>query len=115
MQQNKILPDTFIGSPKRTFFSTSRHQSKMNLIRALNKLKRNFKFFNAQSVMNKLAELHYLLRGESNQYDIICVTESWLSDNVSVCLFVADTSYSIFVVIKMVEREEVQPSLFMLL
>ena len=74
MQQNKIVSDNLIGSPKRTFFSTSRHQSKINLIRAFNKIKCNFKFFNARSEMNKLAELHYLLRGVSNQNDIICVT-----------------------------------------
>ncbi len=36
------------------------------------------RYFNAQSVCNKLPELHVLLL--SGEVDIVCICESWLSD-----------------------------------
>ena len=38
--------------------------------------------FNAQSIVNKLPELHYIMY--SCDFDVICITETWLNkDNVS--------------------------------
>lgn len=35
--------------------------------------------FNARSIVNKLCELHYVLYSEN--YDIVCITETWLHSN----------------------------------
>lgn len=38
---------------------------------------------NARSLKNKLADLHYVLYGENNSYDIISFCETWLNNTVS--------------------------------
>lgn len=37
--------------------------------------------FNARSIVNKLCELHYVLYSEN--YDIVCITETWLHSNIN--------------------------------
>ena len=39
--------------------------------------------FNARSLVNKLPEVHELLYHQRTDIDIFCVTESWLSDDIS--------------------------------
>lgn len=50
--------------------------------------------FNAQSIKNKLNELHYLLHLSS--FDIICITETWLNDTVPDNIIIDSSSYSVF-------------------
>ena len=53
-------------------------------------------YFNAQSFINKLSELHGLLDNTLVHYDVICVTETWLNDCFVDSLFVARSKYKIF-------------------
>ena len=49
--------------------------------------------FNAQSVKNKLNELHHLIH--TSKYDIICVTETWLNDTVPDNIITDTSKYSV--------------------
>ncbi len=56
-----------------------------------------FVFQLPHSLCNKLAEFHDLLEGKSDvNYDIICVSETWLSDNFSDSLLINNCSFSVF-------------------
>ena len=50
-------------------------------------------YFNAQSLLNKLKSLHSLLL--SQNFDIICVTETWLKDTILDSVLIHNTPYSI--------------------
>ena len=51
-------------------------------------------YFNARSLLNKLAELHFLLN--SDAYDIIAVVETWLNDKFDDVLMVRNSQFRIF-------------------
>lgn len=50
--------------------------------------------FNARSLVNKVQDLHCLLA--SHRYDVVCVTETWLRDDVDDCILIGGTEYSIY-------------------
>ena len=50
--------------------------------------------FNARSVKNKLPELHYFLN--ELKPDILCITETWLNDNIPDSLITGDSNYAVF-------------------
>jgi hypothetical protein len=54
----------------------------------------NCKYFNAQSLRNKLSSFHDLLYG--SDFNIICITESWLCKNFSNGLLDPRGLYTIF-------------------
>jgi hypothetical protein len=49
--------------------------------------------FNARSINNKLSDLHYLLYAKS--FDVICITESWLNNNVVAGLIDPECQYTV--------------------
>ena len=51
-------------------------------------------YFNARSLSNKLNSLTLLLNSE--KYDIIFITETWLSDNIFDSEIIKNSNYSIF-------------------
>ena len=51
---------------------------------------------NARSLKNKFSELHELLYGGSEAYDIVCITESWLNSTVSDSMLDPNNEYIIF-------------------
>lgn len=51
-------------------------------------------YFNAQSLTNKFANFEFLL--SSKQYDIILVTETWLSSNINDSFVCSNNFYNIF-------------------
>ncbi len=53
-----------------------------------------FKLFNARSICNKLSELQYMLYTE--QMDVICITETWLNDNILTGLIDPECRYRVF-------------------
>ena len=48
--------------------------------------------FNARSLNNKLPDLQYLLNAYN--YDVVCITESWLSPHITNNVILGDCSYS---------------------
>jgi exonuclease III len=50
--------------------------------------------FNARSLNNKLPDLHYLLR--SQEFDVLCVTETWLHESVLNSTILDGSPYSLF-------------------
>ena len=50
--------------------------------------------FNAQSLKNKLNDLHYFLN--INSYSIACVSETWLNNSVNDSILTDGTDYSVF-------------------
>lgn len=54
----------------------------------------NCTLFNAHSLMNKLSELHQLL--DSNRYDCVLVTESWLNPDIPNGLLDPEHRYTVF-------------------
>jgi exonuclease III len=53
-----------------------------------------FSVFNARSLNNKLPDLHYLLR--SQEFDVLCVTETWLHESVLNSTILDGSPYSLF-------------------
>ena len=49
--------------------------------------------FNAQSVVNKLSELHHILY--TNNYDIVFITESWLHAGIDMGLLDPESVYQV--------------------
>ena len=49
---------------------------------------------NSRSIVNKLHELHDLLSTEI--YQIILITETWLTDKIPDCLVISGQDYSLF-------------------
>ena len=49
--------------------------------------------FNAQSVVNKLRELHHILY--ANNYDIVFITESWLHADIGMGLLDPESVYHV--------------------
>lgn len=54
-------------------------------------------YFNSRSLGSKLVELYDVLAGRTGQtFDIVCVTETWLTDQVSDSLLTAGHPYTVF-------------------
>jgi exonuclease III len=53
-----------------------------------------FSVFNARSLNNKLPDLHYPLR--SQEFDVLCVTETWLHESVLNSIILDGSPYSLF-------------------
>ena len=51
---------------------------------------------NARSLKNKIADLHYLLYGENNNYDIISFCETWLNNTVSDSMLDPHNRFNVF-------------------
>ena len=49
--------------------------------------------FNARSFNNKLPDVHYLFNAYN--YDVVCITESWLSSHITNNVILGDCSYSV--------------------
>jgi hypothetical protein len=54
----------------------------------------SFVLFSARSLNNKLPELGSLFH--SNQFDVLCITETWLHSSTAVCALVNGGNYSIY-------------------
>ena len=53
-------------------------------------------YFNAQSIVSKVSELHGLLDNTLVHYDVICITETWLNDCFVDSLIATRSKYKIF-------------------
>jgi hypothetical protein len=52
--------------------------------------------FNARSLKNKFTELHYVLYSDLNEVDIVCITETWLTNTVSNSMLDPRNLFNIF-------------------
>jgi ribonuclease P/MRP protein subunit RPP40 len=52
--------------------------------------------FNARSLKNKLNDLHFVLYGDTCAFDIVCISETWLSKSVSNAMLDPQNLYNIF-------------------
>jgi hypothetical protein len=52
--------------------------------------------FNARSLKNKLPDLHFFLYNETINYDVLCITETWLTNSVTDAMLDPKGLYTIY-------------------
>src|SRR2546425_5746545 len=56
----------------------------------------NCTLFNARSLKNKLPDLHFILYSETINYDVICITETWLTTSVTDAMLDPKGLYTVY-------------------
>jgi len=52
--------------------------------------------FNARSLKNKLPDLHFVLYNETINYDVLCITETWLTTSVTDAMIDPKGLYTVY-------------------